>query len=480
MFTPKPVRTAIAALAIAAFAAPVAHRAQVTLAETDHLQVYMTLDTVGTLQVLNNYDAYAATTGAYYSPAAANLNQGIALRKITPGFQTAFGNMGFGGKFGAKQEIELYYELYMDTWNHQSTTYGHEGYLFIHGIPGEAEGLQWLNGLFKHLDLKVGQYEIEYGDQFLHRSYNANVKNNPLIGNYVMDPNITSVGAEVRNKKDAPFLFVLGVNGGTTSDNFYAGHGTGVHAKLGYQALEGALKGLRVSGSYYKVDHSNSGVSGGAVTTMWSGNRSGARYESVLNNFPGITPNLRKDVTATQFDVGYKRDKFGVYAHYGVAKEDDQNAADSWADPNWWTLTPAQLALGSPTRATEKWTYFAAEGQYNATRNLYFAARYSSAHADTLSGCNYNYAPTGAQTPMGNCVAWTDPTAAANLNIPSDGHVDRIALGFGYQIGKHVRIKGELVDQKYKGFAQGLNYNGMQAWRNPGFHGGLMEFAFWF
>jgi len=350
----------------------------------------------------------------------------------------------------------MYYELYLDTWNHQSTTYGHEGYLTIHGIPGEAEGIQFLNGVFKYVDLKVGQYELQFGDAYLHRSFNANVKNNLLIGNFVMDPNMTPVAAEVRSKEDSKLIFLAGINGGVTSDSFAAGHGTGYQAKIGYKPVDG----LRVSASYFAVDHSKSPVTGGASATMWNGNRSGARYEGVLGNSPGVTPNILKKVSAYQFDVGYDGkchwgNAFSVYGNYGKVKEDDQGAANSWV---YSLATPVK-----PPYYTEQWSYYALQGSYNLTKNFYLAARYSTARADTLSK-----APT-ASTP-----------ANMTRNVPSDGHVDRIAAGFGYQMGKHVRVKAELVQQKYHDFAVGQNFNGLQAWRDPGFHGGTMEFAFWF
>lgn len=486
MFTLK--SKLIALVAAAAMAIPAT--AQVTIHDSENLQVYMTLDTVGMLQVLNNNDTQAANSSFYYNTTAPNLNRGIGLRDITPGFQTAYGNMGFGGYFGKNKEIELFYELYLATWNHATTTYGHEGYLIFHGIPGEAEGLQFLNGIFKFIDLKVGMYEQEYGDTFLHRSFNANVKNNPLVGNYVIDPNITSTGAEVRSKKDSPVIFVFGFSSGTTSANFFDGHGTAYNGKIGYQALDGALKGFRGTVSYYRVNHAKQSAAGGAVTNMVSGNRSGARYEQILNNNGGITPRLNKDVTQYQFDIGYEAEKWYVYGNYGKVKDDDQQASASFGNPVWWTPSGAGLNATAPIKAREEWNNLALEGKYSVTKNFYVAARFSTARAKMLSNCAYNAAPTAVYnpanpaaqptTPMGTCVPYFAGTTNANMNIPTSAHVDRIQLGVGYQMGKHVRIKVEGVEQKYKNFAEGLNYNGMQAWRSPRMHGGLMEFAFYF
>ncbi len=390
------------------------------IANNENLQLYMTLDTVGTLQALNNYRAFT------FAPA------GVKLAPISSGFQNAFGNLGFGARFGKRREIEMYFELYMDTWNHPSQTYGHEGYIVIHDIPSHARGLNLLHLLFAVIDLKVGQFEINYGDQGFHRSNNGNVKLNPLVGNYVMDPNTTEIGGEVYTKFNK-INFLVGVSTGTSTENFVQGHGTAWHAKLWYTPV----KPLRISASYYTVNHARTPATGGAVSTFFSGNRSGARYQSVLNGNPGITPQLRKDVTAWQGDIGWNGDRFYVYGHYGQVWDDDINAARA-------ILPPRPVAL------KESWKYYAAEGAFNVTKNFYLAARFSGAHAMKIAG------------------------------VSSDGKIERIQAGMGYHVSKHLLVKVEYVDQQYNDFRTNEPFANLQAWKSPGYHGAVAEFALYF
>ena len=46
---------------------------------------------------------------------------------------------------------------------------------------------------FRHL-VEPSQGVVDFGDAAMHRSNNANVQKNPLVGNFVMDPNIVSIG----------------------------------------------------------------------------------------------------------------------------------------------------------------------------------------------------------------------------------------------------------------------------------------------
>ena len=455
-------RTSLLALAFAALATaiPIATPAQVTLVDNDTVKLYMTVDTVGTVQILNNYDTYNAA--------------GLPIAPITPGFQNAFGNMGFGAYFGKNKEVEMYYELYLDTWNHTSQTYGHEGYIIIHDIPGQAEGLSFMHGIFKFIDIKVGHMELDFGDAWLHRSNNGNTKRNPLIGNFVMDPNTTEIGGELRSKP-AMLNWLVGISSGTTTENWSQDHGTALHAKLWAMPIEP----LRLAASYYHVDHSKSPVTGGAVSTFFSGNRSGARYEGVF--LPGVTPAIRKNMTAWQGDITWKGKCFKghdyyVYGNYGQVADKDVNASGAYA--NLFSTTVYQAP-----KLEEKWSYYALESSYDVTKNLYVAARYSAAQAKTLN----NAATTCLTvTATGAC---SNPAIAAPQNYDTSGRIDRWQLGMGYRLSKNLTFKTEVVNQQFHGWrapvagppaVTGEIYGGVQAWKNPGYHGVMMEVALFF
>src|SRR5438046_2223042 len=112
-------------LAVAALTSPAI--AQVKISDSDDTKLYLTLNTVGTLQTLDQKNVYDA--------------KGVALPNLTGGMQTAYGDLGFLGKFGKKQEIEMYFDLYLASRNHPSQTYGDQGYLILHGVPENLESL---------------------------------------------------------------------------------------------------------------------------------------------------------------------------------------------------------------------------------------------------------------------------------------------------------------------------------------------------
>lgn len=77
-----------AAVLILTFAA--ASEAQLKVLDTEQNKLFITLNTVGTAQALNHENVYDA--------------KGAKLADIEPGFQNAFGDLGFVGKFGKNQE----------------------------------------------------------------------------------------------------------------------------------------------------------------------------------------------------------------------------------------------------------------------------------------------------------------------------------------------------------------------------------------
>ena len=393
-----------------------AANAQVKISDSEDTKLYITLNTVGTLQTLDQKNVFDT--------------KGTLQPNLTSGMQTAFGDLGFLGKFGKKQEIEMYFDLYLASRNHPSQTYGDQGYLILHGVPENLESMKFLAPILSRVDLKAGAFLIDFGDQLDHRSNNAIVQKNPLVGNFVIDPNLVAVGGEVISKPGGRFGWLAGATNGTNTEDYSVGRGIAYNAKVWAYPIAG----LRTSASIFNVNHSNSATS---TATLFSGNRSGERYGAVLGGgqAPGdILPGKGKRVLAYQGDITYDSASvpLKLYGHYGMTKDRDTNG-------------PA------PGRPQECWSYFAAEGRYNITKTLYGAVRYSGAIADKLN------------------------------DVKSNGKVDRIQIGGGMWMTKNVLVKVEWVDQKYRGFATGeVVNNGVAAWRNPEFKGFVSEVSFAF
>lgn len=417
------MKTAITLFAIALVILGLTGAAQaqgLKVVDTDTNKLYITLNTVGTAQALDHKNAFDA--------------KGVALPKVEPGFQNAFGDLGFIGKFGKNQELEVVFDLYLSSRNHPSTTYGDEGYMILHGVPENLESLKFLTPLLSKVDIKAGQMLLNFGDAIQHRSNNAIVQKNPLVGNFVVDPNIVSIAMEVSNKPGR-INWLAGISNGTTTEDWNAGRGFAYHGKLAVYPIQS----LRTSISYIRANNSENATkaAGGSAIQMFSGNRSGERYAGILGGGQapgGVFPQAGENFMAAQFDVTYedKNVPLQFYGNFGRTTDKDINGP----------------AAGTPE---ETWNYYAAQATYNITPALYAAARYSGATTSMLNG------------------------------TPSDGKVNRIQIGGGLWLTKNVLVKVEYVDQKYRGFATGqMVNNGVQAWRNPEFSGVISEVSFAF
>lgn len=391
--------------------------AQLKISDTENAKLFITLHTVGTAQALTQENVYDSA--------------GKKAGDLAPGMQTAFGDLGFLGKFGKNNEIEMYFDLYLASRNHPSQTYGDQGYLLVKGIPENLGQPRLLKAIFNKVDLKAGAFLVEFGDQDRHRSNNAIVQSNPLIGNFVIDPNFVSVGVQLQSKPGRFGWLVAGTNG-TNTEDFQTGRGNALNAKI----YAYPIKPLRTSFSIYTVNHDETPAAGGSRATLFSGNRSGERYGAVLGGGQapgGVLPQAGKDVRAGQFDVTYDGDSpVKLYGHYGVTSDKDTNGSGA----------------GQPE---DRWRYYAGDVVYRFTPAIYAAARYSAADAMKIS------------------------------NIHSNGKVDRIQFGGGLWLTRNLLVKVEYVTQKYRGFTQGnMVNNGIQAWRNPSFKGVVSEVSFAF
>ena len=395
-------------------------QAQLKLSETDTTRLFMTLHTVGTAQALDHENVYNG--------------QGTPLPKIEPGFQNAFGNLGFIARFGKNEEISVVFDMYLSSRNHPSQTYGNEGYILMRGVPENLQSLKFLEPILNKVDLKAGHMLVDFGDNAEHRTNNAIAQKNPLVGNFVVDPNIVSIGMQVSSKPGRRFGWLAGISNGTTTEDWNVGRGLAYNGKLIFYPV----KSLRTSVSYIGTDQSDNATkaAGGSSMQMFTGNRSGERYAGVLGGGQapgGVFPQAGEKFSAAQFDVTFDNGSpIEIYAHYGRTQDKDINGT----------------AAGTPE---ETWNYLNGDVVYRFTPAIYGAVRYSNATTDMLNG------------------------------KASDGKVARIQVGGGLWLTKNLLVKMEYVQQKYSGFSEGqMVNNNIQAWRGPEFSGLISEVSFSF
>ncbi len=374
------------------------------------MRLYMGLQTVGRWQALTQQSAYSSPTKQYPG--------------LDPGFQTPFANLDFLASIPGK--LDVFFDTYVASRPHPNQMYGHQGYILLKQLPAPFAGGPMSN-LFDYINVKAGAFDIDFGDQNYHRSNNAFVQRNPLIGNYVVDPNTEEIGAEVYSVK-GPLYWLVGLGSGTTTEHFDYGSLPDVHGKLwGYP-----LHDLRLSFSAYYANLAGTTAAANLATDyetshLYSAERSGGVYAAVFGggDNPGqITPLDGLDVQAYQADITWEHWPWEVYSFVG------------------WTGDSAY---------DERWLYGSAESVYHINSALYLAGRFSYGVAGAVHG------------------------------VDTSGWVDRFQIGGGYWFTKSLLAKLEYVYQQYNNFNSAAGVvDGVEAVDNPRFSGVVMEVSFSF
>lgn len=350
-----------------------------------------------------------------------NQNDAGTLPNLVPGFQAALGNLHLN--LALAEGIDVYAELYMSSKHHPGQVMDREGWVKISGLP-ERWDLFGVGPLFERVNVKAGHFEVDFGNQHLYRSDNAQVQRNPLIGNYVVDPNTVEAGVELMGREGA-FYWVAGYGSGVTVEDFQPGKGHSLHAKAGLSPADTAFD---VAASVYRADHSGNPTgypNRGSAEELFSGNRSGSRYSGVINLGSPDAGQLNlgrgQDVLAWQLDGAWRTDALRLSGLLGRMRDADLNGSE-------------------PGEPREEWWYYGVEAKYNLLFDIvYVAGRYSGARVPTYRGAE------------------------------SDGRVDRFQAGLGYWLLQDaILFKFEYVNQKYRNFDQVFA-------DNPRFSGILVE-----
>ncbi len=126
--------------------------------------------------------------------------------------------------------------------------------------------------------MKVGHFEINYGDSHFRRSDNGNSMFNPFVGNYVLDAFTTEIGAEVYARSDG-LIAMLAATGGEVHGQVTAptARSLSTIGKLGFDQRFGDQLRVRLTGSFYANNKA-------ASNTLYTGDRGGSPYYDVLEN----------------------------------------------------------------------------------------------------------------------------------------------------------------------------------------------------
>jgi hypothetical protein len=332
-----------------------------------------------------------------------NTNQ---LQDIGLGFNNSTANVSLNAQLAPGIRVAL--TSYLSS-RHHNESWVKDGYIQIDQSPIDFFPLK---ALMEIVTVRVGHFEINYGDTHFRRSDNGNAVYNPFVGNYIMDAFTTEIGGEVYLK--TPGLVAMGavtageIRGGVTTPGQ---RGPSFIGKLGFDRQVKKDLRVRLTGSMYRTAKSMS-------NTLYGGDRAGSRYYWVLENTQAtengqatsglINPGFKNKVMALQMNPFVK---FRGLELFGVVERARGQAS---------------------TELTERtWNQFAFDTVYRflPDEKMYVGARYNKV-SGTLAG------------------------------VTGDVGANRWQLAGGWFITANLLAKVEYVNQKYVGYPQANIKNG--------------------
>jgi hypothetical protein len=343
--------------------------------------------------------------------AAANVVNGVNANQLADigfGFNNSTANVSLHGQLAPGVRVAL--TSYLSS-RHHNETWVKDGYLQIDQSPIDV---MLLKALMEIVTLRVGHFEINYGDAHFRRSDNGNAVYNPFVGNYIMDAFTTEIGGEVY-LKTAGVIAMGAVTAGEIRGTVLTPgqRGPTLIGKLGVDRQVNKDLRVRLTGSMYKANKSMS-------NTLYGGDRAGSRYYYVMENTTAtesaqatsglINPGFKNKVTAFQMNPFVK---YRGLELFGVVERAEGKATAEATERTW-----KQYAIDTVYR-------------FMADEKLFVGARYNKAHGE-LAG------------------------------IPGDAGANRWQFGGGWFITPNLLTKVEYVNQKYFGYPAGNIRNGGQ------------------
>ena len=331
-----------------------------------------------------------------------------AIPELGAGFNLATANLNLDAQLADGVRVNLV--TYLSS-RHHAEAWVKGGYLQVDRLT--FLGNETIDDIFRFVRLRLGHFEINYGDAHFRRTDNGNAIFNPFVGNYILDSFATEIGGEVYVFA-SDFLVMGGVTGGeikgavTRPDD----RAPSIYGKVGYDSDITEDLRIRLTGSVYTTSKSLN-------NTLYAGDRAGSRYYEILpGDFrtPRVNPVINDHVTAIQINPFVK---FGGLELFGVIE----------------TATGGVDNEGEGDNEDRTWNQIAVEGIYRflPREQLYVGARYN-----TVSG--------------------------TTVGAREDVTINRIQVGAGWFATPNLLLKLEYVDQTWDGY-------------NPTsiFHGGEMS-----
>jgi hypothetical protein len=337
------------------------------------------------------------------------------LFALQSGFMTAQANLYTDVQLA--DGIRLNLTTYLSA-RHHNEAWVKGGFIQFDKLPFKG---QFWDDLMKITTIKVGHFEVNYGDGHFRRPDGGHTLYTPFMEQNIMDAFATEIGGEVYLRKNG-LIGMIGVTNGMIKGHVDSTYPTTADPNIkrnpslilkgGFdKQLNDDLR-LRMTGSFY-----TNSSSAGSGLTLYSGDRTGSNYQNVMEKVPYGTavPAYTAMYTSGRFNPGFSKTvnalMFNVFMKYGGFEL-------------FGTLENARGRSKTET-ADRKFNQMVIEGVYRlgAEEKLFIGAKYN-----TVKG-----RPAGA-------------------TFTGDITINRTALAAGWFVTRNVLAKLELVNQKYVDF----------------------------
>ncbi|MBB3699683.1 hypothetical protein KMW28_01115 [Flammeovirga yaeyamensis] len=378
-------------------------------------------DTVG-------FDGMKVRVGADFALQMQGLshsNSGVVeLAKIHPGFNLPTANLNIDAQLADGVRVHL--QTYLSS-RHHNDAWVMGGYLQIDNLNFLNLNSQMADDIMDIITVKVGQMEINYGDQHFRRINNAYSMGNAFFGNTIMDPFATEMAMEVYAQKDG-WIGMAGVSNGKLNQNVTSTGNWSVYGKFGFDKQVNEDLRARLTGSVYH----NSNL---ANANLYAGDRAGSRFYSVMD-VPGhsttasykngrVDPGFNGQITSFMINPFVKFKGLEFFGTYEVSNGSGKNEFNENGDieSRNWNQINAELIY-----------------RFGNTEQFYVGGKYNTAWGTNRNeGGEYFDAE-------GNGVGEFWSVENANLRQ------NRLEVAAGWFMTRNVMMKAGYVHHTYSGY----------------------------
>jgi hypothetical protein len=342
-----------------------------------------------------------------------NANPATPLIGLGHGFNNASANLNLDVQLAKGVRVAM--TSYLSS-RHHNETWVKDGYIMIDDSPIDNP---ILNKVMSYTTLKVGHFEVNYGDGHFRRTDNGSAMFNPFIGNYVLDAFSTEVGGELY-VHDGWWLAMAGMTNGEIKGATTAPEKRSP-AFFGKMGVDGKPMGndLRI-----RLTMSAMSQAKASSQTLYGGDRGGSPYYNVVEPVGASE--------ASNAWSGQVRNPFGSAIQGQMLNQFIKfKGAEFYGQEEW---ARGMNATGETAKRKVSQQVFEGLYRIGSAEKYYVGARYINFDGNLIAG-----------------------------NTTAEQNISRYQVGGGWFVTKNLLAKGEWVSQDYSGFTdirKGASFKG--------------------